>query len=207
MAHQFPLHVGTDCTGLGSIFLALRNLGVNARHRFSSEIDDYARCQAHSIAPADIVHYDMRLKDIRCLPNVDVYIAGIPCQPFSVAGLRDGFHAKNGNGVLFFVCLQYIKVKKPTVFILENVQGLELANAGECFAEVLKALWSLADYNIYFELLNTKFHGIPQNRGRYYFIGILKNVDRGTFCFPEPVQLLPLELFLDQRQGRPSFAD
>ena len=202
---RLPLHVGTDCTGMGSIFLALRNLHVHARHRFSSEVDVHARCQAHSIAPADIVHYDMRLKDMRYLPKVDIYVAGFPCQPFSVAGLRDGLHAK--DGVLFFVCLRYIKAKRPTVFILENVQGLEYTHGGQCFNEVLRALWSLTAYNIYFELLNTKNHGIPQNRPRYYFIGILKEVDRGTFCFPSQLPMCALEVFLDSRQSRPSWAD
>jgi len=204
---RLPLHIGTDCTGLGSIFLALNNLGVHARHRFSSEVDVHARRQANSIAPADILHYDMRLKDMRSLPKVDVYIAGFPCQSFSVAGLRDGFHTKDGKGVLFFVCLRYIRAKQPTVFILENVQGLESTHGGECFDEVLRALWSLTDYNIYFELLNTKNHGIPHNRPRYYFIGILKEVDQGTFCFPAKVPMPALELFLDSRQGRPSWAD
>ena len=204
---QLPLHVGTDCTGLGSIFLALKSLGVHARHRFSSESDAHARRQANSIAPADILDHDIRLKDMRSLPKVDIYIAGFPCQPFSSAGLREGFDAKDSNGVLFFMCLRYIRAKQPTVFILENVQGLESSNGGECFDEVLRALWSLTDYNIYFELLNTKYHGIPQNRARYYFIGILRGVDRGTFCFPAPVPMPALELFSDSRQGRPSWAD
>ena len=204
---QLPLHVGTDCTGLGSIFLALKKLGVHAHHRFSSEVDAHARLQANSIAPADILHHDMRLKDVQSLPKVDIYIAGFPCQPFSSAGLREGFHAKDGSGVLFFICIRYIRAKQPTVFILENVQGLESSNAGECFDEVLRALWSLMDYNIYWELLNTKHHGIPQNRARYYFIGILREVDRGTFCFPARVTMPALELFLDSRHGRPSWAD
>ena len=139
-----PLHVGTDCTGLGSIFLALNNLGVHAHHRFSSEVDVHARRQVNSIAPADIVHHDMRLKDMRSLPKVDIYVAGFPCQPLSTAGLRDGFDAKDGNGVLFFLCLRHIRAKRPTEFILENVQGLESSNEGKCFDEVFRALclWS-----------------------------------------------------------------
>ena len=207
MLAPLPLHVGTDCTGLGSIFIALNNLGVHARHRFSSEVDVHARRQANSIAPADILHHDMRLKDMRSMPKVDIYVAGFPCQSFSVAGLREGFAAKDGNGVLFFLCLRYIRAKRPTVFILENVQGLESTRGGECFDEVLRALWSLTDYNIYFELLNTKYYGIPHNRPRYYFVCILKALDRGTFCFPARAPMPAVELFLDPRQGRPSWAD
>jgi len=42
-------------------------------------------------------------------------------------------------------------------------------------------------YNIYHQILNTNEHGIPQNRLRVYFIGILKVRDRGDFKFPAPV--------------------
>ena len=42
-------------------------------------------------------------------------------------------------------------------------------------------------YNIYYEILNTRAHGIPQNRPRVYFVGILKVCDRGDFKFPAPV--------------------
>ena len=54
--------------------------------------------------------------------DVDLYIAGFPCQPFSAAGKQEGFKDSKGRGKIFFDILQYLKVKLPKIFILENVK-------------------------------------------------------------------------------------
>jgi site-specific DNA-cytosine methylase len=41
-------------------------------------------------------------------------------------------------------------------------------------------------YNVYFEILNGKNYGIPQNRERVILLAIRKDVDNGKFKFPEP---------------------
>jgi len=71
----------------------------------------------------------------------------------------------------------------------------------------MKSLEALGKYNIHFKVLNTREHGIPQNRQRLYFVGINKSVDEGTFQWPEPVLHRPLEDFLEPRKGRPSKSD
>jgi site-specific DNA-cytosine methylase len=60
---------------------------------------------------------------------------------------------------------------------------------GRYFRAILEVLGKLGGgiYNIYYEILNTRAHGIPQNRPRVYFVGILKVCDRGDFKFPAPV--------------------
>ncbi len=138
--------------------------------------------------------------------SVGIYIAGVPCQPFSTAGLRQGFAAPS-DGDLFFHALQYIRLKRPVVFILENVQGLDQVAGGTCFHTVLRALWSMQVYRVFYDLLDTKDHGLPESRPRYYFIGILRTHCVGEFRFPEPIRTPHLEAFLDPRLGRPSWAD
>ena len=73
-------------------------------------------------------------------------------------------------------------------------------------AAIVEAWWSLEVYNVYWELLNTREHGIPQNRPRYFLVGILKAVDLG-FQFPRPLEQVPLERVLDPRMQRPCFND
>jgi len=41
-------------------------------------------------------------------------------------------------------------------------------------------------YNTYYQVLNAKDYGIPQNRERVYLILIKKELDNGKFKFPEP---------------------
>ena len=55
---------------------------------------------------------------------MDVYIAGFPCQPFSVAGNQQGFEDEKGRGIIFWSIHEYIDLKRPKVFILENVKGI-----------------------------------------------------------------------------------
>ena len=91
---------------------------------------------------------------------------------------------------------------------MENVVGLITVDEGRCFSDIWQALRGLADYNVCFQVLNTRDHGIPQNRPRIYFVGIRKDIDVGTFRFPDPLRICPsIETFLDQRFSRPSFVD
>jgi len=146
-------------------------------------------------------------RSVRDTMLVDVYVCGFPCQPFSSAGSHHGFSANSltGNGQVFFGAVRYIETKKPRVFLLENVQGLESASNGDCFATVLRCLYALHGYNVYWDLLNTRNHGIPHNRPRYFFIGIAQADDIGTFAFPNDLPSRPLEEFLEPRLYRPSF--
>ncbi len=43
-------------------------------------------------------------------------------------------------------------------------------------------------YHTYWSVLNAKHYGIPQNRERVYLILIQKEMDNGTFQFPEPLE-------------------
>ena len=110
------------------------------------------------------------------------------------------------GGGIFWIIHQYLWLRRPTAFILENVAGLSVVHEGQCIASVLRALWDLQVYNVYWDLLNTCDHGIPQSRARFFFVGILRTVDLG-FEFPAAMPCPPLEVFLDPRECRPSFAD
>ena len=103
---------------------------------------------------------DITKRDIKDVPDIDLYICGFPCQSFSMAGNRDGFDGKTGN--VFFGCLEVIKEKHPKIFILENVKGLLSHDKKKTFKTVLDELEKIEEYSIVWKLLNTKDYGIPQ---------------------------------------------
>lgn len=134
-------------------------------------------------------------------------MAGFPCQPFSTAGKQQGFDDEAGRGTIFFKVREYIKAQSPKVFILENVVGLVRLDGGRYFEAIMRSLGSLGKYNITHQVMDTKDHGVPQNRKRVYIIGISKLFDKGTFEWPQPVARPSIERFLDPRRKRPAETD
>lgn len=118
----------------------------------------------------------MKKRKIKDIPDIDLYICGFPCQPFSMAGERKG--TEDSRGTIFYECLKVIRNKKPNYFILENVKGLITIDKGNTFKEILQSLKNLKIYNVEWKVLNTKDYGIPQNRERIFIIGIKKSLKK-----------------------------
>nr|WP_276058863.1 DNA (cytosine-5-)-methyltransferase [Acinetobacter baumannii] len=120
------------------------------------------------------------------IPNdIDVVLAGIPCQPFSNAGNRGSM--EDDRGQLFLQVMQVIDLKKPKVVIFENVKGFLSAkdDQGLFMPQRLSNELYEHGYNTYWKLLNAADYGVPQNRQRVFIIGIRKDINV-DFTFPEP---------------------
>ncbi|EAD7001100.1 DNA (cytosine-5-)-methyltransferase [Listeria monocytogenes] len=113
--------------------------------------------------------------------TVDIICGGFPCQSFSIAGKRLGF--EETRGTLFFEIARAAKQIQPRLLFLENVKGLLSHNKGETFATILTALHELG-YDAEWRVLNSKNHGVPQNRERVFIIGHLRGTSgREIFSF------------------------
>ena len=109
------------------------------------------------------------------LPDFDLLVGGFPCQAFSIAGKRKGFD--DTRGTLFFEIARILADKRPRYFLLENVKGLLSHDNGKTFQTILKVLTDLG-YLVEWQVLNSKNHGVPQNRERVFFIGHLGGESR-----------------------------
>ncbi len=118
---------------------------------------------------------DVRKIDTRALPDFDLLIGAFPCQSFSVAGKRKGF--KDTRGTLFFEIARIVAAKKPRLLFLENVKGLLSHRQGRTFGTILASLDELG-YDLQWEVLNSKDHGVPQNRERVFIVGHLRGTPR-----------------------------
>ena len=122
------------------------------------------------------------------LPDFEILAGGFPCQPFSIAGYREGFSDK-GRGDLFFEIIRILKDKKPKAFLLENVKNLRTHNMGETLQIIYNELQKLG-YYVTDKVLNTMEYGnIPQNRERIYIVGFLDQKAFKSFSFPEKIRL------------------
>lgn len=173
--------------GLGGFRLAFESLG--GKCVFSSDIDEHAR-EIYNINFGEYPYGDITKIHEKSIPEHDILCAGFPCQPFSIAGKRLGF--EDTRGTLFFDLLRILKEKRPKAFFLENVSGIMSHNKGNTLDTIEKLLNGLG-YDIHYKVINAKDIGYPQNRSRWYCIGInkklLKNNQNITFNFPEKRKL------------------
>ena len=209
------MKIGTDFSGIGSPEMALKMLGIEHKQVFACEIDKYARKSHRAIYGEDYTLYeDITKRDHTEVEQLDLYVAGFPCQAFSMAGKRKGF--EDTRGTLFFNVAEFIKINQPKVFVLENVKGLLSHDGGKTFQTIISLLTDNGGtangqmfipyfedglgYHIYYKVLNTKNFGIPQNRERIFIVGFKEFRE---FRFPKP---FPLELRLkDMLQDNPEY--
>lgn len=189
------IKVGSDFSGVGAFNQALNRLGIEYKELFACDMDKYAR-QTFIHNYGEPEYYPTNVYD-REIPkdSLDIYMTSPPCQAFSLAGKRLGKDDK--RGILFFNSYEFIQVNKPRFFIFENVKGLLSEDGGRTFQEWINMLGGKSvngipvlfpyeesvPYHLYWEVMNAKEHGIPQNRERVFLIGIREDSDN-QFQFP-----------------------
>lgn len=132
---------------------------------------------------------DINSLDIHKFPRFDFLLAGFPCQPFSVAGYRQGFNDEKGRGNLFFKIVEIIDYWQPKGFLLENVKNLKSHDNGNTFKVIKETLEDIG-YYIDSRVLNSMdFGNVPQNRERVYIVGFRNYKDLEKFNFPSPKPL------------------
>lgn len=209
------IKVATDCSGIGSPEQALKNLGIPHQVVFACEKDKYARQTYLANFHPDQMFEDMTERDNS--PEglyADLYIAGIPCQAFSLAGKRLG--ELDPRGLLFYNFYDYVKKQKPKAFIIENVKGLLSDNKGRTFRAWLDLLSDTVNgqyqfphedsllYNAHWTVLNSKDFGVPQNRERIFIVGIRSDLEN-TFQFPKGTKLTKKLIDVLEKEVAPKY--
>lgn len=180
-------------SGIGAFEAALRRGGYQFETVNYCEIDPYASkaySQIHGISE-DFNLHDVRTVNPLLMNNVNLVTYGFPCVDISVAGKQEGFFKKDGSVTrsgLFFEALRIIEFLQPEYAICENVKALTSKKFEKEFNTVLSSLAEVG-YNNYWKVLNAKDYGVPQNRERIFIISIRKDIDTGTFTFPEKQEL------------------
>lgn len=113
--------------------------------------------------------------------EIDVIIAGPPCQGFSLTGPRNFDDPRNK---LYLAVLEMVKQYQPKGFIIENVPGMATMYDGQVKEEVLKRFREMG-YNVECQILCAADYGVPQLRKRLVYMGV--RVEIGTPKFPEKV--------------------
>lgn len=174
--------------GIGACSKALKNIGVDYEIVDYVEIDKYAVKSFNAInntnfEPQDICDWDKNI-------DVDLIMHGSPCQDFSLAGKQAGGDENSGTrSSLMYETLRIVENLKPKYVIWENVKNILSVKHKHNFDNYLKQMEELG-YKNYYQVLNAKDYGIPQNRERVFTISILGN---NNYNFP-PKKELKLKL-------------
>lgn len=100
--------------------IALNRLGIKVDNYYASEIDKYAIKVTQKNYPNTIQLGDIKNVKGEDLPNIDLLLAGSPCQGFSFAGKQLAFD--DPRSALFFEFIRLLKEVNPKYFLLENVR-------------------------------------------------------------------------------------
>lgn len=181
-------------SGIGAQEAALKRLGLDFKVVGISEIDKYAIQSYEAINGATRNYGD--ITKIPFLDYADLWTYSSPCQDFSTAGKQQGIYNADGSltrsGLLKHVeRLLETSValgNQPKYLLMENVKGLVSKKFKPDFLKWLDKLEQLG-YNNYWQVLNAKDYGIPQNRERVFVVSIRKDVDTNGYTFPTPVPL------------------
>ena len=175
--------------GIGGFRIALQNVG--GKCVYTSEWNEAAKITYQ--ANFGEVPFGDITKEVtkNYIPKkFDVLCAGFPCQAFSIAGLRKGFH--DTRGTLFFDLEKIIETHRPKVVFLENVKNLVTHDKGNTFKIILEILENKLGYKTFTKVLNSSTHAnIPQNRERIFIVAFDKEqvCNYESFKFPEPIPL------------------
>jgi len=173
--------------GIGGIKIAFENSGFNCV--FSNDFDKNCKITFDQNFKNNLFLEDLSKISNSQIPSFDILTAGFPCQPFSIAGYREGFDDKKGRGNLFFEIVRIIQDKRPLAFLLENVKNLKTHDNGKTIKIIYSELEKLG-YFVTDKVMNAMEYGnIPQNRERIYIVGFNSKKNFENFTFPKKLVL------------------
>lgn len=156
-------------------------------------VETYNHNFEHNAICADVCD-----EDFSKLPDIDMVIGGFPCQSFSTVNPTKDTNDDRAH--LYKQIVRILNVKKPKVFICENVKGLMLLQHGTIIKRIVKEFED-EGYVVSFHLLKAVEFGVPQRRERVIIVGIRKDIGF-NYSFPEPLlkasEYVPLKRVIDK---------
>lgn len=130
----------------------------------------------------DVIEADIRL-----------VIGGVPCQPYSIAGKREG--DAHEDGTLWLEWLRIAVELQAEAIALENVRGFATWDNGRFIRHVTQTVESKG-FHTAWQVLDAADYGVPQHRDRVFLVGFRSPEARARFRWPEPTHGPPGHLWL-----------
>jgi len=169
------------CVGGGGQALGLEMAGFNCLG--AVEIDpDCCATLKHNRPDWPIMQADMTKVDGSSWAGADLFAAGVPCPPFSIAGKQLG---QNDDRDMFPAALRLISQIKPRAVMLENVPGFASQKFKDYRLNLIKTLNNLG-YEVDCGILEAADYGVAQLRPRFVLVA-LNAEDMKFFEWPQKI--------------------
>lgn len=187
-------------SGAGGLDIGFEKAGF--LHTQSSDILGYAvNTMRHNRPEWDVLNCDVREYSPKMRKEIDVLLAGFPCQGFSLGGNRDEDDKRN---TLYKEVVRIAKDVQPRIVVMENVLNLRTMRhpiTRKPFAEQIATEMAEIGYTTRFDFFRVSHFGAPQTRRRFIFIAY-KEDSLKCFRFPLPEKETSIRDFLyDLGQG------
>jgi len=113
------------------------------------------------------------VKELMGNRKIDVLIAGVPCQGFSLNNRKR--HSNDKRNFLYKEYIKYLEYLQPRIAILENVSGMLSTANGEFAKNIENEISRAGNMKVTSRLLNAAEYGVPQLRKRLVFVGVKGN--------------------------------
>lgn len=136
--------------------------------------------------------------------HVDVIIGGPPCQAYSLVGRAQSSHmdhpmSEDPRNNLYLLYARFLRKYQPSMFVFENVMGIETANGGRTWKN-LQAQLKRVGYTIACHEQNASAFGVLQSRKRMIIVGWRKGTN---YHYPKFEKVNPNALVNDLLQDLP----
>lgn len=155
--------------GIGGLSLGFEKAGfelIEAYDNWDYSIEIYNNNFSHKCIKLDLSN----VTDFSAFKKADIIIGGPPCQDYSSAGKRD---ENGGRATLTVEFARIVCEAKPQYFVMENVALIEKSKTLPKAIEMFKK----AGYGLTKIVLNAYYCGAPQDRKRFFMIGVLGGKD------------------------------
>ena len=206
--YVFDAFCGYGAQNLALKLIAKQCSGLKIKVVGVAEIDPFADKAYHVLHGKRIKNYgDISKIQWHQVPDFNLFFYSFPCTDISISGNQKGLTEGSGtSSSLIWECLKGIKAKRPQLLILENVANLQNKKFEEDF-NLWKDTLNEQGYDNYYQVLNAKDFGVPQNRARCFMVSILREETKDTgesestsYVFPKPEPLkIKAEALLERK--------
>ena len=171
-----PITVVEFCAGYGGLGLGIKRvLGKRMRLIGLCELEGFAQANLISKMEAGLMAQVPIWSNLLTFPYgkfrglVDIAVAGIPCQPHSLAGKRKG---GGDERFLFDDWLRGLEQMQPKYILIENVEGLlssKMPDGTLCIAWTIERLEAMG-YKATAGIFSAREVGAPHQRKRVFIL-------------------------------------